>query len=70
MGKEKVRKQVLQFLRRGGKWDEGLRAVQSHASEDPIWIILDPLLRAKKGWSIDDLVLTDPTKKEKDHAGS
>jgi len=70
MGKEKVRKQVLQFLRRGGKWEEGLRAVQSHASEDPIWVILDPLLRAKKGWSIDDLVLTDPTKKEKDHAGS
>ena len=55
MGFDKARHQALLYLRRGGSLEEAVQAVASHDRPEPIWKILDPLLREKtktglEGW--------------------
>ena len=57
MAKEKVPKHVVRFLKKGGNWEEALRAVSEQEDEAPIWQILDAVLLRKTAWSLDDLDL-------------
>jgi hypothetical protein len=55
MGFDKARHQALLYLRRGGSLEEALQGIASHDNPEPIWKILDPLLKEKvktgmEGW--------------------